>query len=193
MNEKDKIMNKDQKQLYHKTPIKILSFLSTHILDIFSAKEISKKTNSSKGATNQTLRLLLKMGILSREQKGNLFLYRLNPDNIVLKQFKIFENILNLRKLIDEIQPYSYQIILYGSCADGYNSQESDIDLFIKTEHKDKVQKLINKYKDNILRIQAVLQDPLEIASSKEEDKVFFEQVKKGIVLWEGRPAYETV
>lgn len=186
-------MNIYQKRLYHQIPLKILSFLSVHTAEIFSAKEIKEQTKSSKGATNQGLRLLLILGILYREKKGNLFLYRLNPENIILRQFKLFENMLGIKKLIDEIQPYCYQIILYGSCAAGSNTQESDIDLFIKTEHKSNVQKIINKYRDNDLRIQAVIQDPLEILSSKKVDKAYLEQVKKGIILWEGRPVYERV
>lgn len=185
-------MNIDQKQLYHLTPLKILSFLSIHVSETFSAKEISKQTKSSKGATNQTLRLLSRMDILYREQKGNLFLYRLNPNNAILKQFKIFETMFRLRNLVKEIKPYCYQVILYGSCANGLNYEESDMDLFIKTEDKNKVQEIVNKYKDNIIRIQASIQDPLEIAAAKKADRVYYEQVKKGIMLWEGRPVHET-
>lgn len=184
---------KNKKLLYHKTPLKIFSFLSTHPGQIFSAREISKQTKSSKGATNQTLRLLLGLGVLSREQKGNLFLYRLNLDSFVLKQFKIFENLLNLKELIKEIQPYCSQIILFGSCADGSNSQESDVDLFIKSEYKNRVRKLINKYETGDFKIRPVIQDSLEIISSQKADKAFFEQVKKGIALWEGKPTYEKV
>lgn len=186
-------MNADQKRLYHQTPLKVLSFLSAHTSDVFSAKEIQEQTKSSKGATHQALRLFLNLDILSREGKGNLFLYKTNPNNNILKQFKILETMLGIRKAIEEIQPYCYQIILYGSCSSGDNTQDSDIDLFIKTEYKNKVQKIINKYKDNDLRIQAVIQDPLEILSSKKTDKVFFEQVEKGIILWEGRPVYGTI
>ena len=176
---------------YHQTPLRILSFLSLYPSKIFSAKEIAEQTKSSKGATNQVLRSFLKLNFLAREKKGNIFLYRVNFDNVALKQFKKFEVLLGIQKLIQDIQPYCYQIILFGSCANGSNVKESDLDLFIKTEHKSKVQRLINKYKKSEFRIQAVIQDPLEIAAAGKADKVFFEQVRKGIVLWEGRPVYE--
>ena len=120
-----------------------------------------------------------------------MFLYRLNSDSFVLRQFKIFETLLHLQPLVKEIQPYCYKIVLYGSTTTGANIQESDVDLFIKTEHKDKVQKCINKYLSDDFNIQAVIQDPLEIEVAKKEDKVYFDQVKKGFTLWEGRPAYE--
>lgn len=178
-------------KLYHKTPLRILSFLSLRPTKIFSAKEISDNIKSSKGATNQSLRLFLTMEVVSREKKGTTFLYRLNFDNIVLKQFKIFEVLLGIQNLIKDIKPYCYQIILFGSCANGSNTERSDIDLFIKTEQKIKVQKFINKFKITNLKIQPVILDPLEIAASKREDKPFYEQIKKGIVLWEGESAHE--
>lgn len=177
--------------IYNPTPLKILSFLSLHPGKIFTAKEISESAHASKGATNQTLRLFLNLDILSREQKGNVFLYKLNHNNIILKQFKMFDNLLTLHFLIKEIQPYCYKIILFGSYANGTNTDESDIDLFVKSENRDEVRHLINKFETVDLKIQAIIQDPLEVASTEKEDKEFFEQVKKGIVLWEGRPTYE--
>lgn len=186
-------INKVKKSLYNQTPLKILSFLSLFPGKIFSAHEISEQTDSSKGATNQTLRLLVHIDILNREKRGNVFLYKLNTENIVLKQFKIFENILKMQGLIRSIKPYCYQIILFGSGASGINDDESDIDLFVKTEYKDKVSKII--YSDNAVKskIRPVIQDPLEISASKKTDNVFLEQVKKGIILWEGKPEYEEI
>ena len=184
--------NQDIKEyLYNQTPLKILSFISINPGKVFSAQEISKQAQSSRGATSQTLRLFLKLGILFREKKGNLFLYKFNAESYIAKQFKIFENLLLLYRLITQIQPYCYKIVLFGSCADGSNSIDSDLDLFIKSEHKDQVRKIINNYQDAVFRIQAVIQDPLEIVLAKNEDKAFFQQVRKGIILWEGKPSYE--
>ncbi len=184
---------KIKKNLYHYTPLRLLSFISNHPGEVFSAHEISRVTKSSKGATNQILRLLLELDILFREKKGNLFLYRLNADSFVLRQFKIFENLLGLQGLVREIQKYCYEIVLFGSCAGGSNTKESDIDLFILTEYKKEVRKIIAEYKTVDVRYQAVIQDPLESAASKKEDNVFHGQIKKGITIWKGRPTYEEI
>ena len=184
---------KIKKYLYHQTPLKILSFLSNQPGEVFSAKEVSKKTKCSKGATNQTLRFLLKLDILSRERKGNLFLYKLNADNILLRQFKIFENLLDIQKLVKEIQKYCYEIVLFGSRSDGSNTGKSDIDLFIQTEYKKEVRSIVNKYETMDVKYQAIIQDPLESVSSKKEDSVFHRQVNKGIVLWKGKPTHEEI
>ena len=195
MNEENNIMNnlKIKEYLYHRTPLRILSFISNHPGEVFSANEISRMTKSSKGATNQILRLLLELAILSRENKGNIFLYRLNSDNFVLKQFKIFENLLDLQEMVKEIQKYCSEIILFGSCADGSNAKESDVDLFIITEYKKEVRRIVAEYKTDDVKYQAIVQDPLESVSSKKEDNVFHGQIKKGITIWRGRPANEEI
>lgn len=184
---------KIKKYLYHHTPLKLLSFVSNQPGEVFSANEISRLAKSSKGATNQILRLLLGLDILSRERKGNLFLYRLNADNLVLRQFKIFENLLSLQGLVKKIQEYCYEIILFGSCADGSNTKESDMDLFIITEHKKEVRRIVAEYKTVDVKYQVIIQDPLESVSSKKEDSVFHGQIKKGITIWKGRPTHEEV
>lgn len=187
-------MNKQdvKKILYNQVPLKILSFLSLHPGKVFSAHEISQQADSSKGATHQTLKTLLGLDILHSEKKGNLFLYKLNPDNFLVKEFKIFENLLNIHDLVKNIKPYCYQIVLFGSCSDGTNFQGSDLDLFIKTDFYDKVRNMVNDFSHKKgFHISAAIQTPLEIADAKKEDKIFYEQVKKGITLWEGRPENE--
>ena len=184
---------KIKRRLYHYTPLKLLSFISNHPGETFSASEILQVTKSSKGAINQILRLLLELDILSREKKGNLFLYTLNADSPVLKQFKIFENLLGLQKLVKEIQKYCYEIVLFGSCADGSNSKESDIDIFIITEYKKEVRRIVAEYKTVDVKYQAIIQDPLESAESKKEDNIFHGQIKKGITIWRGKPTYEEI
>lgn len=194
MNKEDKIMNiKHKSSLYHFTSLKILSFLSLHPGETFSAKEISKWTSSSKGATNQTLRLLLKMDILTRNKKGNLFLYRTNFYSTILKQFKVFENLMTILELIKNIQPYCYKIVLFGSCATGTNDVKSDIDIFINTNKAEYVQKVIAKFNRNKPYINAAIFSPLEIIEAQKKDKVFFEQIKKGITLWEGISTNEEI
>ena len=183
-------MNDIKKLLYNQVPLNLLSYMSNHIGETFSANEIAVNSTSSKGATNQTLRLLLRMGIVSREQKGNLFLYKSNGESLILKQFKIFENVMQLTGLIEEIKPYCSEIALFGSRAEGTNNIHSDADLFIVTEYKDEVNKIMGKQAAEAIKYQAVINDPLEVASLQEHDTAFFEQVKKGITLWKGRASH---
>jgi predicted nucleotidyltransferase len=193
VNVKDVIMNiqKIKQLLYHDVPLRILSYISVHHGAVLSADEIRKKAGTSKGGTNQTLRLLVELGMLSREKKGNVFIYKINSDNFILKQFKIFENVLKLQGLVERIKKYSYEIILFGSCAAGTNGEDSDIDIFVRTEENEKVAKLINKYEPG--KIKAIINDTLEHAELKTDDNVLYNQILKGITLWKGKPSYEEI
>jgi len=186
-------MKNYRKALFHRVPLKILSFLSVHPNQTFCEREIKKIAGASIGSINHTLKFLVNLNILSKEMKGNLFLYKLSPDNDILKHYKIFNSLLDINDLITEVKPYAYEIILYGSCAQGTNTSDSDIDLFIKTEYKSKVRKVVYKYRKFDENLKAVILDPLEIADSKKEDEVFYKEVKKGIILWQGRPTYDKI
>ncbi len=184
---------KDYKSnLYHQTPLKILSFLSRYPEKVFCEREIQKNTKTSMGSVNQTLKLLLELKIVSREKKGNVFLYQVNSGNYLLKYFKIFENLLYIHNFVEEVKPYASEVILYGSCARGENAKDSDIDIFIKTEYKPQARKIVNKYISLDDSFKVVILDPLEIASSKKIDEVFYNEIRKGIVLWKGKPTYES-
>lgn len=193
MNNEDNLMKDYKSKLYHQTPLKILSFLSRHPGRIFCEREIQKNTKTSIGSVNQTLKLLLELKIVTREKKGNVFLYRINSENYLLKYFKILENLLYVHNFVEEVKPYASEIILYGSCAKGENTENSDIDIFIKTEYKPQVRKIVNKYIGMDDSFKVVMLDPMEIASSKKVDEVFYNEIKKGIVLWKGKPTYEEI
>ena len=54
-----------------------------------------------------------------------------------------------------------------------------------------KIRKSVNKYRAINESLKVVILDPLEIASSRKEDKVFSNGVKKGIILWEGQYTFK--
>ena len=187
MNDKHSIMNARniKERLYHGVPLQILSYISVQHGVILSADEIKRALKISKGATNQALRLLSELDIVSREKKGNVYLYSINPDNFLLRQFKIFENTIFLHEMVTAIKKYCREIILFGSCASGANALESDMDIFIRTEHKEKVLKAIRIFETEI-PLKPIITDSLELAELKENDSVLYGQIMKGITLWKG-------
>jgi predicted nucleotidyltransferase len=188
------IMNaKDiKKQLYHDVPLQIFSYVSVQHGTIVSADDIKRSLGVSVGAVNQTLRLLHGLDVVSREKKGNVYLYRINPDNVLLRQFKIFENTLSLQELVADLKKYCRDIILFGSCAAGTNAIGSDIDLYVLTEYKEKVSRALHKYEAE-MPLKPIIMDPLEQAEHKDKDVVFYAQIMKGINLWSGKPEYEGI
>jgi predicted nucleotidyltransferase len=162
---------------------KILNFLTLHPETSFYDKEISERAGVSRGMTNRLLNEFLKIGLVSRERRGKMWFYFLNKTPL-FKYYRIYENLVELTELVNTLKPFSQKIILYGSTASGEDTAESDIDLFILTEQKDKVLKEIRAFKTE-REIKPVVQTVSEYVISKKKDKAFYEEVSKGITLFE--------
>lgn len=182
-------MNKQLKisdALFNRVPLKIFSYLCRIPHTLQYEREIARSLGVSIGATNQTLKLLLDMGAVVREKKGQLYLYRIVTEEPLVREFKKFENILDLKQLVLNIKGISTKIVLYGSCATGEDTTESDIDLFIISREKEKLLREIRKYAEKLEReIKTVIVSPEEFMSMRNKKESFLEEVDRGITLWE--------
>lgn len=78
--------------------------------------------------------------------------------------------------------------MLFGSCAQGTDVKESDIDLLILTDQKDAVRKEINRFNTKEeRRVAPIVVDANELAKMKREDKSLYENIESGIVLLESQ------
>ena len=177
-----------KENLLNKVPLKIFSYLCRVPFTPHYEREIARSINVSIGATNQTLKLLLSMGLVTREKKGQLYLYRVIADSPTVREFKKFENIIDLTDLIIRIRDVCRKIVLYGSCATGEDTNESDIDLFVVTENKVKVLNDIRKETRRLDReIKPVIVRMEEYLAMRSRKEVLLEELNKGIILWEKR------
>ena len=168
---------------------KVLSFLAKFSDKESYEREIARKIGISYGSANKVLNDLYSNGLLKRRREGRMYFYSINKKNVMLKPFKILNNIILLQPLIKKLKRLTKKIVLYGSCAEGTDNSESDIDLFIISEQKRKALQIIKNYsfkkgfKD--IKIQPVIQTPIELLESEKGDKEFLSLVREGIVLWE--------
>ena len=177
-----------KEKLLNRVPLKILSFLCRVPHTPHYGREIARATGVSIGSTNQTLNLLLNMGVVGREKKGQLYLYRVTAESPLVREFKKFENVLDLNGLLLRIQKVSNKIVLYGSCATGEDTSESDIDLFIRSRERSKVLNEIRKEASLIKReIKAVIVSGEEYLLMRNKKEELLDELDKGIVLWEKR------
>ncbi|MBU3933169.1 MAG: nucleotidyltransferase domain-containing protein [Candidatus Omnitrophica bacterium] len=161
----------------------ILKYLASHTGETLYESEIAKNTQISVGSTNQSLKELLKKEMVSLAKKGNMNFYSLNLDNPLAKQFKITETVTELNGLIGKLKPLTKRIILFGSCAEGVDTQNSDIDLAIVSQEEQAVRKIVKKEK--ITReIQALIFKLNDFLALSEKGKPLYERIQKGIVLW---------
>ena len=80
------------------------------------------------------------------------------------------------------MQKESDKIVLFGSAANGINIKESDIDLFILTNFPEKAKKIISKNRE---KIQLIVKKPLEFVEMKSKAPIFYDEIMRGVVLWE--------
>ncbi|MBS7650954.1 MAG: nucleotidyltransferase domain-containing protein [Candidatus Bathyarchaeia archaeon] len=168
------------------TVSKVLYVFHNDPMQKLHEREVVRRAGVSKGSANSILRELTQKGILEREKVGGMVFYRLNNRNPIAKQFKVLFNIYSLQKLVDEVRSYCRRIILFGSCAEGLDTKESDIDLLILTQEKEEVIKKINVYQKELdRRISPIILNANEFTKLKMEDKPLYERIEKGIILWD--------
>ena len=177
-----------KEKLLNRVPLKILSFLCRVPHTPHYGREIARATSVSIGSANQTLNLLLNMGVVGREKKGQLYLYRVIAGSALVREFKKFENVLDLNGLVLSIRKVSNKIVLYGSCATGEDTSESDIDLFIISREKSRVLSEIRKEASVMKReIRTVIVSGDEYLLMRNKKEELLDELDKGIVLWEKR------
>ncbi len=152
----------------------------------YHEREVVRSTSVSNGSANKMLRMLADLNFLTRERKGRMVFYRLNAAEPAVRQFKVLTNIYALRKLLEALRQHSRRIILFGSCAQGTDVKESDIDLFVLSSENKLVRNKINEFNKNKGRkITPVVVGANEFTKLKREEKPFYENIERGIMLWE--------
>ena len=167
------------------TLLKVLYMFHEKPREELHEREIARRAAISVGSANKILRKLSEAGVLERDKKGRMVFYSLNMKNAVAKQFKVLFNVYALNKLVDEIKRDSKRVILFGSCSEGTDTEESDIDLFVLTNEKIAVNSKIGSYEGVDRRIAPIIANSNEFVQLKKNDKPLYDRILKGIVLWE--------
>lgn len=168
---------------FSKTQNEIISFLADHAGRVFYESQITKATALSAGAVNQALKDLAKKKWVNLEKKGNMNFFSLNLDSPPIRQFKVTQTVTKLNNLVEKLKPLSKRVILFGSASEGLNTEESDIDVLVVSNAKDKVRSMVREYRIDG-EIQLLVYNSLEFVKLRTSDKVLYERVGKGITLW---------
>lgn len=169
-----------------KFSVRILGFLAWEPSKSYYQREIARTVGVSVGKTNQVLKVLEREEIVVKERKGRVDLYRYDLHNAVARHLKILFALTELSELIRQLRQVSKKVVIFGSCAEGTDSIASDIDLLILTSDKDRVKKLIASSRRILSRkVSPIVLNLIEFSELKDKDRVFYEQVSRGIVLWQ--------
>ena len=168
---------------------KVLSFLTKFSDEEFYERQVARSLDIAYGSANRSLNQLYSTATVKRRQEGKMFFYSIDTVNPSVIEFKKLVNLLLLEPLVDNLKTIASRIVLYGSCAQGTDTSQSDFDLFVITSKKEKATDVISEFNlpkgfEN-LRIQPVIKTPVELLQIGESEKTFIEEVELGIVLLE--------
>jgi len=168
---------------------KVLSLLVKFSDQEFYEREVSRKLGISAGSANRALNELYSDRAVTRRKKGKMYFYSIDSSNAFLIELKKLVNLMLIEPLVEELKRMSSRIILYGSCALGMDTSQSDADLFIVSTSKKGVSNVISGFSfptgfENI-HIQSVIKTPAELLKAGESERAFMEEVERGMVLWE--------
>ncbi len=168
---------------------KVLSLLAKFSDQEFYERQVARRLGISYGSANRALNELFSTGAVTRRREGKMYFYSMDSSTAAVIEFKKMVNLMLVEPLVEELKKMSSRIILYGSCALGTDTSESDLDLFAVSNSKEDVTNAISNFKfprgyENI-HIQSVIKTPVELLEGGEPERVFIEEVDRGIVLWE--------
>jgi len=162
----------------------VLRFLVCHAGQSFYEQEIVERTDVSRSAVNLATRSLHQAGLLLRERRGRMNFYAAADRHPFVRQFKVLDTVARLEPLLQELRPLARRVTLFGSCAEGTDTADSDVDLFILTSDRSQVMTAISHRRFD-RPIQPVVMNNQELVAMKQEEPAFYAQVRRGIVLWE--------
>lgn len=172
--------------LINYVPLKILEFFLKNPTKEIYLKELSRVLKISSGSASVILKFFLKQNYLKLKEEGNLHKYKLNNDNLIIRQMKVLNNLFLLEKYISLLKKEDvYSIILYGSYANGSNIEESDIDILIISnldflkEIQIIEQKIGKEVNINVLSME-------KWKNIKRNDKVFYDNIMRNHILLYG-------
>jgi len=168
---------------------KVLRLLAKFSDQEFYERELARRLGISYGSANRALNELYSTGAVTRRREGKMYFYSIDSSTAAVMEFKKMINLMLVEPLVEELKKMSNRIVLYGSCALGTDTSESDLDLFVVSNSKEDVSNVISNFKfsrgyENI-HIQSVIKTPVELLEGGEPGRTFIEEVDRGIVVWE--------
>lgn len=162
----------------------ILLFLGRNYRSSYYVRELASILPVSTGAASGYLRILEESGLVVSERKGRTLLFRADIAHPLVREAKILATLIELSPLLSAKKEQVTRMILFGSCATGEDTAESDIDLYIETLNRSEVSEILNRFGTTVSRkISPVILSPEEARQLPVRDRPFFERIRTGKLL----------
>lgn len=172
--------------LFRKSALRLLVLLGRQYTRRFHVRDLARSLGYDVSIISKNLKAIGAAGLATREEVGNLVFYRGNMDSALLRQMKICFTLLEVNDLVRELAPLASSIVLYGSCATGEDTGESDIDLFIETTDRAAAAERVDTFGRTARRpLSAIVATPADLYAIKTNDPALYASIRQGIVLKE--------
>lgn len=151
--------------------------------DSVSVNSVSHQLGLSKGLISKYFQILLKQKIFKRV-KGGLFV----SDSPLAKAVKILLNVKNIETGIFSKYPFVTAAGLYGSCARGENTEDSDVDLWVRVKDvgETKIASLTSEINKRIKNAKILLLSDKRLEKIRKEDTMFYHSLAFGSIILYG-------
>ena len=164
--------------------LKILDYLTASSGGQGFVSQIARDIGISKGEVSKAVKVLKDCGLVYSEQSGRNMVCRIDRRLPLFARLRTAFNLIEVISKTAVLRKFTDKIVLFGSCAKGEDTADSDIDLLVITRDKAKANKAARTIK--FMRpVQWVIKTPQEYVVLNSKEKVFAGEISKGIVLWE--------
>lgn len=164
--------------------LKILNYLSLADSGEGFISQIARGTGLSKGEVSKSMKTLKQGGFVRSKMSGRNMICSVNRSAQAVIRLRIAFNILEIMPQVAPLRKFSQKIVVFGSCAQGTDTLESDIDILVIAADKEKVNSITQKAKLS-RDVQWVVKTPQEYVILINREKVFAEEINRGILLYE--------
>jgi predicted nucleotidyltransferase len=168
---------------------KVLAFLSKFSDKEFYERQVARRLDIAYGSANRALNDLYLTGAIRRRRDGKMYFYSIDNSSATLVEFKKLVNLALVEPLVEDLKTVASRIVLFGSCAQGADTSDSDLDLFVVSNEIEKATGMITSFSFprgfEDIHIQPVIKSPAELLEAGESEQAFLEEVEQGIILWE--------
>lgn len=148
-----------------------------------SVNAIAATLKLSKGLVSKYFEILLKEGIVKKSNSKYIII-----ESPLTRGVKILLNISDIDIKIFKKYDFVKAVGLYGSCANGENTTESDVDIWIKVSDvsDEKIASLTSALSRKINKIKPLFLTEDKLNKIKNEDELFYHSLSFGSITLYG-------
>lgn len=171
-----------------KAALPILRFLGRNQHEDFFVREIARNLRLGAGNASESLRQLCEAGLLIRKERGKIVIYQADMKSPLLRELKVCFTLMELNPLVLRLRGVSSRMVLFGSCARGEDTKDSDIDLLIETDDPRKAFNLVASAQKDLDRdLSPIILGEDEFMALKRKDRPLYERIMNGKILVDER------